>query len=127
MKNKIEHLKSKEPNNFLYDEHENEVEIILKTSSEFLGSIMQTDLNFKKINGLNSFNSYFFEKESYLFLRIKTGFYHQAKIALFNHYEEKLKGNNMLSIISSDNDMITILESDEFIKIHSIQPKSYDK
>jgi len=113
-------------NNLKADEFENIVEVVLKSTTQKLWDTTHTNMSKDVITGYVDARKYNVNDSYYTFVRIETGTFHKAIPELFQHYNNILKGSNIETKIELDKKSISIKNTDESIKIISIQPASYN-
>ena len=113
-------------NNLAQDEAETIVEIVLKSDNKDLWNITYTDMNTDVISGFIELRRYNIGGTLFTFIRLQSGNYHKSIPEMFQHYKEMLDGKNINSKIDLEQKSITVDDSDESIKIISVQPTSYD-
>ena len=113
-------------NNLKKDEFDNIVEVVFRSSTQELFRITQTNLSSNKISGFVNSKTYNHNNSYYTFIKLETGTFYKTILALLQHYYNLLSDNNFESKIESDNKTIRIIDSDDVIKIISIQPNDYN-
>lgn len=111
-------------NKFKDDKYDNMVEVVFESSNKELHSITQNNLN--EISGYINSNRYNYENCYYTFIRLETGNFHKALEDLFKLYRKLLINDDIESKIDLTKKSITVNDTDEAIKVISIQPESYN-
>ncbi|MCB0744872.1 MAG: hypothetical protein KDC67_13270, partial [Ignavibacteriae bacterium] len=101
-------------------------EVVLKSTTQKLLDTTHTNMSKDVITGYVDARKYNVNDSYYTFVRIETGTFHKAIPELFQHYNNILKGSNIETKIELDKKSISIKNTDESIKIISIQPASYN-
>jgi len=110
-------------NNLKGDEFDNIIEIVLKFTTKKLWDISVRNMNKSKITGLVYARKYESTGSFYTFVRLESGTFQKSISELFTHYKNTLKDNSDIETkIELDEKSITVKNTDESIKIISIQP-----
>lgn len=114
-------------NNMKGDEFDNIVEIVLKSTTQKLWDITDRNISKSKVTGFVYVRKYESTGSFYTFVRLESATFHKSIPELFHLYKNILKGSsNIETKIELDKKTITVENTDESIKIISIQPISYD-
>lgn len=113
-------------NNLAQDEAETIVEIVLKSDNKDLWDITHTNMSTNVISGFIELRRYNVNDTFFTFIRLQSGNYHKSIPEMFQHFKKMLDGKDIKSKIDLDKKSITVENTDESIKIISIQPISYD-
>ena len=113
-------------NNLAQDEAETIVEIVLKSDNKDLWDITHSNMSTNVISGFIELRRYNVNDTFFSFIRLQSGNYHKSIPEMFQHFKKMLDGKAIKSKIDLDKKSITVEDTDESIKIISIQPISYD-